>query len=194
MIKKTNKLIVTLSAVAVAAFVAGCGDSKPKTEEKPAGASTPASTPAPSLKAALSETAHQATESAKAGAAIVVQETKTVLTNATAQIEQTTTTLTMEAKKAAEHAAAPVTNAVAEATKQVATTTATATAQAQTLIDKATALVTDKKYQEAFTSLQQLSGFQLTAEQQKTVDGLKATIQTALNSEAGKAVQGLFKK
>ena len=193
MIMKTNKLIVTLSAVVVAAFVAGCGDSKPKTEEKPAATSTPASTPATSPQAALTEAAHQATDSAKASAAIVVQETKTVLSNATAHIEQTTTTLTVEPKKAAEAAAAPVTNAVAEATKQVETTTATATAQAQTLIDKATALVTDKKYQEALTSLQQLSGFQLTAEQQKTVDGLKATIQTAMNSEAGKAVQGLFK-
>ena len=113
----------------------------------------------------MTEAAHQATDSAKASAAIVVQETKTVLSNATAHIEQTTTTLTVEPKKAAEAAAAPVTNAVAEATKQVETTTATATAQAQTLIDKATALVTDKKYQEALTSLQQLSGFQLTAEQ-----------------------------
>src|SRR6186713_2772384 len=108
MIMKTNKLIVTLSAIAVAAFVAGCGDSKPKTEEKPAAASTPATSPKPTLP----EVAHQATESAKASAAIVVQETKTVLSNATAQIEQTTTTLTVEAKKAADDAVAPVTNAV----------------------------------------------------------------------------------
>jgi hypothetical protein len=189
MIMKTNKLIVTLSAVAVAAFVAGCGDSKPKTEEKPAETNAPA----PSAKTTIPEAANQAVESTKASAAIVVQETKTVLSNATAHIEQTTTTLTVEPKKAAEAAAAPVTNAVAEATKQVETTTAAATTEVQTLIDKATALVTDKKYQEALTSLQHLSGFQLTAEQQKTVDELKATIQTAMNSEAGKAVQGLFK-
>jgi glycine cleavage system H lipoate-binding protein len=189
MIMKTNKLIVTLSAVAVAAFVAGCGDSKPKTDEKAVETSTPASSPA----ATLPEAANQAVESAKASGTIVVQETKTVLSNATAQIEQTTTTLTVEAKKAAEDAVAPVTNAVAEATKQVETTTAAATTQVQALIDKATALVTDKKYMEALTSLQQLSGFQLTADQQKTVDSLKATIQTAMNSEAGKAVQGLFK-
>lgn len=189
MIMKTNKLIVTLSAVLVAAVVAGCGDSKPKPDEKAAEASPPAATP----QATLPEAANQAVESTKASAAIVVQETKTVLSNATAHIEQTTTTLTVEPKKAAEDAAAPVTNAVVEATQQVETTTAAATAQAQTLIDQATALVTDKKYQEALTSLQQLSGFQLTADQQKTVDELKATIQTAMNSEAGKAVQGLFK-
>jgi hypothetical protein len=189
MIMKTNKLIITLSALAVAAFVAGCGDSKPKTDEKAAEASAPA----PSPTATLPEVAHQATESAKASAAIVVQETKTVLTNATAQVEQTTTVLTVEAKKAADDATVAATNAVAEVTQQVETTTAAATTQVQTLIDKATALVTDKKYQEALTSLQQLSGFQLTAEQQKTVDSLKATIQTAMSSDAGKAVQGLFK-
>ena len=178
MIMKTNKLIVTLSAVAVAAFVAGCGDSKPKTDEKPAETSSSTTTP----KATLPEAANQAVDSAKATATAVVQETKTVVTNAVAQIEQTTTTVKVEAQKAVDSAQATVTNA-----------TASATAQAQSLIDKAKALVTDKKYQEALTSLQQLTGFQLTADQQKMVDDLKASITSALNSEAGKAVQGLFK-
>jgi hypothetical protein len=186
MIMKTNKLIITLSAVLVAAFVAGCGESKPTSDEKASGVNSTAT----GSKTTLPDAADQAVESAKASAAIVVQETKTVLTNATAHIEQTTTAITVEAKKAAEDATAVATNV----TKQVESAAATAEAKAQTLIDKAKALVTDKKYQEALTSLQQLTGMQLTADQQKMVDDLKATITSALGSDPAKSVEGLFKK
>lgn len=189
MIMKSNKLIITLSAVAVAALVVGCGKSEPKPEEKTTEGSSAPATPSPTLNQA----AQQAVDSAKASATVVVQETKTVVSNTVAQVEQTTAAVKVEAQKAVDSAKTTVTNAVAEATKQVETAATSATAQAQSLIDKAKALVSEKKYQDALASLQQLTGFQLTADQQKMVDDLKATITSALNSEAGKAIQGLFK-
>lgn len=188
MIMKSNKLILTLSAVAVAAFVAGCGktdSSKPEEKTVEGSSVTPGAT--------LSQTANQAVDSAKAVVTNVVEQAKTVATNAAAQVKEATATATAEAQKAVDSAKATATNAVATATKQVETAATSATAQAQSLIDKAKSLVSEKKYQDALASLQQLTNFQLTADQQKMVDDLKATITTAMNSEAGKAIQGLFK-
>jgi hypothetical protein len=68
------------------------------------------------------------------------------------------------------------------------------TTQVQVLIEKATGLVTDQKYQEALPIVQQLTGLQLTPEQQTLVDGLKTQIQTALakktTSDAASALGG----
>jgi hypothetical protein len=190
MIMKTNQLIITLSAVAVAAFVAGCGDSKSKTEEKPAETGGAAS----STSQTLSESANQAVQSAKAAATNVVEQAKTVATNAVAQVEQAAASATVEVQKAVESAKTSATNAVADATKQVEAAAASATAQAQSLIDKAKGLITEKNYQEALASLQQLTGYQLTADQEKVVEELKTAVQAGLNSETAKAVKGLFKK
>jgi hypothetical protein len=188
MIMKTNKLIVSLSAVLIAALVAGCGaktePEKTPTEESgaPLGSAT-----------TLKDSANQAVDAAKDTAAAVAGQVKTVATNAVEQAKDAAAVATTEAQKAVEAAKTSVANALSSSTNQVQSTTNSTMAQAQGLIDKAKALVTDKKYQEALSSLQQLTGFQLTAEQQKTVDELKATIQTALQSDAGKAVQNLFR-
>ena len=84
--------------------------------------------------------------------------------------------------------AAPTAPAMpAAATQAVAAAAAAASAtsaQAQGLIDKAKGLVTDQKYQEALTLVQQLSSLKLTPEQQTLVDSLKAQIQTAMAKSA----------
>ena len=178
MIMKKNQLIITLSAIAAAAFVAGCGDSKSKTDEK----APDTGGAAPSTHQTSSDTANHAADSAKATASNGAEEAKTVATNATAQVEQAAASAKVEAQKAVESAKTSTTNAVTEAT-----------AQAQSLIDKAKALITEKNYQDALATLQQLTGYQLTTDQQKVAEELKTAVQAGLNSETAKAVKGLFK-
>ncbi len=61
-----------------------------------------------------------------------------------------------------------------------------ANAKAQEILTQAQNLVGEKKYDEAANLLQKLSSFDLTPEQQKLLDDLKATIQKAMQSEAVK--------
>lgn len=75
-----------------------------------------------------------------------------------------------------------VTN-TAEAAKKVVSD---ANAKAQEILTQAQNLVGEKKYEEAGSLLQKLGDFQLTPEQQKMLDDLKATIQKAMESDAVK--------
>ena len=83
---------------------------------------------------------------------------------------------------------------VADAAKVDAAKTETANAadngSIQGLIDKARSLVTDGKYSDATSVLQQLAGKSLSSDQQKIVDGLKEQIQKALASKATENAAG----
>jgi hypothetical protein len=67
-------------------------------------------------------------------------------------------------------------------------------AQAQGMIDKAKTLISEKKYQDAISSLQTLAMSKLSPEHKKTVDDLIAQAQKLMSSDMGKAVQGVMKK
>lgn len=197
-IMKTNKLITSLTTLAIAAWVAGC-DSKPKTDDKP---SAPGAESKTNAAAILKEAAGQAVEGAKETAAAVAEKAKVAATAAAAEVKQVATNVVEKTKEAAAAATTEASKAVESVKTSVAntlsdTTTKTdvaATSTTQGLIDKAKALVNDKKYQDALASLAELGTAQLSPEQQKVVSDLKTTIQNALGTDTGKAVQGLFKK
>lgn len=102
-----------------------------------------------------------------------------------AEVKQAADQTVAKGKTAAEQLAADAKQSVSAVATDVAR-------QAESVIANVRQLIADKKYQEALTALQNAAKLQLTPEQKKTVEDLKAQAQKLASSDAVKAVGGLL--
>lgn len=95
-----------------------------------------------------------------------------------------------EVGKAVEGVKPAVDKAVTDAKNTATDAAAEASAKASSIIDQAKALVSQSKYTEALSTLGNLSGLKLTAEQEKLVASLKEQIQKAMAAKTGADATG----
>lgn len=120
-----------------------------------------------------------------------------------AEVEKRASTAQAEAQKAAAEAQAKVESVPTPLVKTPENTVravpeASGQPQLQKVLDQVKGLLSEKKYPEALAAFSQLSNVNLTSEQQKLVQDLKAQVQTAMASEKAneglKSAGELFKK
>jgi hypothetical protein len=202
--------IMGVTAGAALLFVAGCSKQEQPASDTTK-TTTPAASeaPKPAARQEAAPPAEPATPAVAAGQATTPAAEAAKPAAAASQATQPTPDATQpaasaspaaapaaaEAQKAADAAttssgamkpalAAATQQAVSAATNQAGAAVAATTNQTQALIEKAKGLVTDQKYKDALTVVQQLASVKLTPEQRTLVDGLKAQIQTALAKDA----------
>ena len=113
---------------------------------------------------------------------------------ATTAIQQGAEKATTEVKQAGEQAVAEVKAAGDKAVAAVAEKAPATSVEATAVISKAQAEVSEKKYQEALTTLASLKDVKLSATQGKVVEELKAQIQKLMTGGAAGAVGNLLGK
>lgn len=169
---QTTFLITTACGTLLLAAV-GCGKQE-------------SSTPATSTSAPAAQQVQKAATATADKAGQVAADVAKATDKAVADTKQAAGQAAADTKKATEQA-------VADVQKTATAGAAEATKLAESSIESIKKLVSEKKYQEALTALQQATAkLQLTPEQQKTVDDLLAQVQKALATDPTKVVGGLL--
>jgi len=163
-------LALVCSVSITALLVAGCG----KSDETP-----PPSTGQGTAPAKTESATSTAQDAAKAAAA---------------EAQKALNTAKVEGQKAVETVKTETQTVVSNATKTLTDQTSAVTTQFNNLLTQAKGYVTDKKYQDALTTLQQITALKLTPEQQKTVDDLKGQVQKLMTSQTVTNILGGFRK
>ncbi len=154
-----------------------------------------------------------ATANARQAASSVVSEVQQTQGKIVADVKQAAETVVADTQKQAdavvEAAQKAVSNTTLEAKEKVQEAVSSATAdandkaqegvaKAQNLIEQAKALVTQQKYRDALTIINQVAQLTLTPEQQKQLNDLKVETQKMLENEAVsgalKGIGGLLRK
>jgi uncharacterized protein YpuA (DUF1002 family) len=166
-----KSILISLSACVFAVAFTAC-DKKPAAET-PAPATPPAAT---TTMDAAKDMAGKAADTAKEVAAKTVDTAKD-LAGKTADT----------AKEAAAKVADTAKNVAAQAVAATTGTTDSATAQFTGIVTGVKKYITDNNYKGAVDELKKFSSLQLTADQQKIVDGLKAEVQKLIPATASAA-------
>jgi hypothetical protein len=173
--RNMKRSLSAIGSISIAALLlAGCGKST-DTANQPSGSESQSGKSEGVVPAA--------TEAAKETAKPVAAEGEKAAIAVKAEGEKTGTATKTEGQKLITDAAKAVTNQVDAVTTQF-----------NNLLTQAKAYVTEKKYQDALNSIQQLSSLKLTPEQQKAVDDLKVQVQKLMASQTVTNILGGFRK